>query len=176
MALLRALNIYFHFSLSCLGEGNGNPLQCSCLENPRDGEAWWAAVYGVTESRTWLKRLSSSSSSSRDSLVAQVKNLHAKRETWVRSLGCEDPEEGMATPSSILAWTIPMDRGAWGAAVHRVKKSLSDSFQLKMTECLSTQHAQYILKSELWVLNPVLLFQNWVGYPRFFVFSHTFCN
>ena len=40
----------FHFSLSCIGEGNGNPLQCSCLENPRDGGAWWAAVYGVTES------------------------------------------------------------------------------------------------------------------------------
>ena len=40
----------FHFSLSCTREGNGNPLQCSCLENPRDGEAWWAAVYGVTQS------------------------------------------------------------------------------------------------------------------------------
>ena len=54
--------LHFHFSLSCTGEGNGNPLQCSCLENPRDGEAWWAAVYGVTQSRTRLKRLSSSSS------------------------------------------------------------------------------------------------------------------
>ena len=54
---------HFHFSLSCIGEGNGNPLQCSCLENPRDGGAWWAAVYGVAQSRTWLKRLSSSSSS-----------------------------------------------------------------------------------------------------------------
>ena len=46
-------------SLSCIGEGNGNPLQCSCLENPRDGGAWWAAVYGVAQSRTWLKWLSS---------------------------------------------------------------------------------------------------------------------
>ena len=46
------------------GEGNGNPLQCSCLENPRDGGAWWAAVYGVAQSRTRLKRLNSSSSSS----------------------------------------------------------------------------------------------------------------
>ena len=53
--------LHFHFSLYCIGEGNGNPLQCSCLENPRDGEAWWAAVYGVTQSRTRLKRLSSSS-------------------------------------------------------------------------------------------------------------------
>ena len=55
--------LHFQFSLSCIGEGNGNPLQCSCLENPRDGGAWWAAVYGVAQSRTWLKRLSSSSSS-----------------------------------------------------------------------------------------------------------------
>ena len=51
----------FHFSLSCIGEGNGSPLQCSCLENPRDSGAWWAAVYGVAQSRTRLKRLSSSS-------------------------------------------------------------------------------------------------------------------
>ena len=55
--------LHFHFSLSCIGEGNGNPLQYSCLENPRDGEAWWAAVYGVAQSRTRLKQLSSSSSS-----------------------------------------------------------------------------------------------------------------
>ena len=52
--------LHFHLSFSYIGEGNGNPLQCSCLENPRDGEAWWAAVCGVTESWTWLKRLSSS--------------------------------------------------------------------------------------------------------------------
>ena len=54
--------LHFHFSLSCIGEGNGSPLQCSCLENPRDDGAWWAAVYGVAQSRTRLKRLSSSSS------------------------------------------------------------------------------------------------------------------
>ena len=57
--------LHIHFSLSCIGEGNGNPLQCSCLENPRDGGVWWAAVSGVTQSRTQLKRLSSSSSSSK---------------------------------------------------------------------------------------------------------------
>ena len=57
--------LHFHFSLSCIGEGNGNPLQCSWLENPRDGGAWWASVYGVAQSRTRLKRLSSSSSSNR---------------------------------------------------------------------------------------------------------------
>ena len=57
--------LHFHFSLSCIGEGNGNPLQCSCLENPRDGGAWWAAVFRVAQSRTRLKRFSSSSSSSK---------------------------------------------------------------------------------------------------------------
>ena len=65
----------FHFSLSCIGEGNGNPLQCSRLENPRDGGAWWAAVYEVAQSRTRLKRLSSSNSSS--------------SECWIYSHICE---------------------------------------------------------------------------------------
>ena len=51
--------LHFDFSLSCIGEGNGNPLQCSCLENPRDGGVWWAAIYGVAQSPTWLKQLSS---------------------------------------------------------------------------------------------------------------------
>ena len=54
--------LHFHFSLSCTGEGKGNPLQRSCLESLRDGGAWWAAVYGVAQSRTRLERLSSSSS------------------------------------------------------------------------------------------------------------------
>ena len=55
--------LHIHFSLSCTGERNGNPLQCSCPENPRDGGAWWAAIYGVAQSRTRLKWLSSSSRS-----------------------------------------------------------------------------------------------------------------
>ena len=58
--------LHFQFSLSCIGEGNGNLLQCSCLENPMDRGAWWATVYGVAQSQTRLKRLSSSSSSSRN--------------------------------------------------------------------------------------------------------------
>ena len=82
------------------GEGNGNPLQCSCLENPRDRGAWWAAIYGVAQSRSRLKQLSS--------MTQVVKDLPAVRETWVRFLGWEDlPEEGMATHSSNLAWRIP---------------------------------------------------------------------
>jgi len=62
-----AERFHFYFSLSCIGEGNGNPLQCPCLENPRDGGAWWASVYGVSQTRTRLKWLSSSSSSSMNS-------------------------------------------------------------------------------------------------------------
>ena len=62
--------IHFHFSLSCTGEGNGNPLQSSCLENPRDGGAWWAAVSGVAQSRTRLKRLSMLAS-----IIADVLNI-----------------------------------------------------------------------------------------------------
>ena len=94
--------LHFHFSPSCIGEGNGNPLQCSCLENPRDGGAWWAAVYGAAQSRTRLKRLSSSSSS------RLSWNLPVMQETWVWFLGWKDPlEKEMATHSSILAWRIP---------------------------------------------------------------------
>ena len=64
--------LHFPFSLSCIGEGNGNPLQCSCLENPRDGGAWWAAFYGVAQGWTRLERLSSSSSSSHSHLACRV--------------------------------------------------------------------------------------------------------
>ena len=100
------------------GEGNGNPLQCSCLENPMDRGAWWAAIYGVAQSQTQLKRLSSSRIKKlivnfkktifmyvRASLVAQtIKNLPAMQETGVRSLGWEDLlEKAMAPHSSTLA-------------------------------------------------------------------------
>ena len=76
--------LHFHFSLSYIGEGNGNPLQCSCLENPRDGGACWAAVYGVTQSWTRLKQLSSSSS----------------KHNWI-------PRHKMTPHSSTLACKIP---------------------------------------------------------------------
>ena len=66
--------LHFHFSLSCVGEGNSNTLQCSCLENPRDGGAWWAAIYGIAQNWTWLKRLSSNSSSS--SVLTQEKEAN----------------------------------------------------------------------------------------------------
>ena len=74
--------LHFHFSLSCIGEGNGNPLQCSCLENPRDRGAWRAAVYGVAQSRTRL------------SDFTFTFHFHAL-------------EKEMAPHSSVLAWRIP---------------------------------------------------------------------
>ena len=69
--------LHFHFSLSCIGEGNGNPLQCSCLENPKDRGAWKAAVYGVSQSRTRLKWLSSSSSSNQSKRKLILSNFYA---------------------------------------------------------------------------------------------------
>ena len=69
----------FHFLFLCIGEGNGNPFQCSCLENPRDGRAWWAADYGVAQSWTWLKQLRrrrrSSVKNTVDSLIGIALNL-----------------------------------------------------------------------------------------------------
>ena len=80
--------ISFSLFLSCIGEGNGNPLQCSCLENPRDGGAWWAAVYGVAQSQTQLKWLSSSNSST-------LKRSHAHTYT----LSPPNPEAGHRQPT-----------------------------------------------------------------------------
>ena len=77
-----AERLHFHFSLSCIGEGNGSPLQSSCLENPRDRGAWWAAVHGVAKSRTWLNDFTFTF------------HFHAL-------------EKEMATHSSVLAWRIP---------------------------------------------------------------------
>ena len=74
-------------SLSCIGEGNGNLLQCSCLENPGDGGTWWAAVYGVVQSRTRLKRLSNSSSSLYYVCVYLISlSIHLLMDTWVVSV------------------------------------------------------------------------------------------
>ena len=81
----RTERLHFHFSLSCIGEGNGNPLQCSCLENPRGGGAWWASVYGVAQSRTRLKPLSSSSSSGKES-ACQCRRSRCRFDPWLRKI------------------------------------------------------------------------------------------
>ena len=92
--------LHFRFSLSCTGERNGNPLQYSCLENPRDGRAGWAAVYGVTQSQTRLKRLSSSSSSN-----AGDKGL-------IPGSG-RSPAVGNGNPLQYSCLENSMDRRAW---------------------------------------------------------------
>ena len=99
---LFTFTFHFHFSLSCIGEGNGNPLQCSCLENPRDGEAWWAAVYGVTQSQTWLQWLSNSNSKMRELPVTSV----MWRLCCHLALLCgENPEASRVEP-----WKLPASR------------------------------------------------------------------
>ena len=82
--------LHFHFSLSCIGEGNGNPLQCSFPENPRDRGAWWATIYGVAQSRTRLKRLSSSSSSRTVAHQALLSMEFPRQEYW-SGLPCPPP-------------------------------------------------------------------------------------
>ena len=137
--------LHFHFSLSCIGEGNGNPLRCSCLENPRDGGACWAAIYGVTQSWTRLKRLSSSSSHSfrrrqrqptpallpgkshgRWGLVGCCLWGHTESDTTKRphfhfSLSCIG--EGNGNPLQCSCLENPRDEGAWWAAVSGVAQS-----------------------------------------------------
>ena len=71
--------LHFHSSLSCIGEGNGNPLQCSCLENPRNGESWWAAVYGVTQGRTQLKWLTAAAATT----IREKMNRFGNLTTWM---------------------------------------------------------------------------------------------
>ena len=130
--------LHFHFSFSCIGEGNGNPLQCSCLENPRDGGAWWAAVYGVAQSWTLLKRLSSSSSR-----VLVVKNPSAN--AWeVKDMGLipgwgRSSRGGHGNPLQYSCLEDPMDRGAWRATVHRITQSRTWLSNLACTECTETR-------------------------------------
>ena len=135
--------LHFHFSLSCIREGNGNPLQYSCLENPRDGGAWWAAIYGVAQSRTRLKQLSSSSSSrylfigrtdapilwSLEAKSQLIRKDPAAGKDW-RQEEKETTEDEMVGWHHWLMdiglsklWEMVKDRKVWHAAVHGVAKS-----------------------------------------------------
>ena len=90
----------FHFSLSCIGEGNGNPLQCSCLENPRDVGAWWAAIYGVAQSGTRLKRLGSSSA------LAVVHHCMLIHITLLQHVECLPHLAVLLPGSSVYQWPL----------------------------------------------------------------------
>ena len=131
----------------CIGEGNGNPLQCSCLENPRDGGAWWAAVYGVTQSRTWLKRLSSSVLALKICfLILPIHKLLHKK-LWK-----------LCKSSAIISSCLenPRDGGAWWAAVYGVAQSWT---RLKRLSSSSSSHQKDKFESVLvrWMnLEPVI--------------------
>ena len=141
-------------------------LQCSCLENPRDGGAWWAAVSGVAQSRTRLKWLSSSSSFGGKSLCYQgasliaqlIKNPPATQETWVRSLGWEDPlEKGKAIHSSILAWRIPQ-MSPWGPKESDTTERLQFYFSLSLFTFMhwrrEWQHSSVLAWRISWIEEP----------------------
>ena len=145
--------LHFHFSLSCIGEGNGNPLQCSCLEHPRDRGAWWAAVSGVAQSWTWLKWLSSSSI-----------YLHSFIQPVVLfPFGCEAcgilvPWPGIESRSlAVIAWTTKELPDLWflKAAVHPVLHGVPE---MPLLWAVSFQNRQEI---------PELSFR------RFFLFVNT---
>ena len=122
----------FHFSLSCIGEGNGNPLQCSCLENLRDGGAWWAAVYGVAQSRTRLKQLSSSSSS-----------------TLIYRIFLQDSSR---SPLKYISSTVKMDN-IWGCADLGENESCDGSYVI-MHACMLNCFSRVCLLETLGLLCP----------------------
>ena len=143
--------IPFHFSLSCIGEGTGNPLQCSCLENPRDVGAWWAAIYGVAQSQTQLKWLSSSSSNlvyRASQMSLMVKNLPANAGD-IRDVGSipglgRSPGRGHGNPLQYSCLENPMDREAWQATVLGVTKSQTWLKQLCM-------HTSLYMVQQIWM-------------------------
>ena len=144
--------LHFHFSLSCIGQGNGNPLQYSCLENPRDRGAWWAAVSGVAQSCTRLKWLSSSSSYKRgegDGTPLQYSCLEnraavhgvAKSQTWLSdftfTFHFHALEKEMATHSSVRAWRIP---GTWEPGGLPSRGSQSQTWLKRLTSSSSSSY------------------------------------
>ena len=132
--------LHFHLSLSCIGEGNGNPLQCSCLENPRDGGAWWAAIYGVAQSQTRLKRLSSSSSSHASpwkKSYDQPRQHIKKKRHYFANKGLSSQSYGFSS-SHVWMWELdhkeswaPKNWCFWTVALEKTLESPLDCKEIK---------------------------------------------
>ena len=156
-----------HVSKRCsstsFGEGNGNPLQYSCLENPRDGGAWWAAVYGVTQSRTRLKRLSSSSST----------NLHSEQQC----IKCSPSTYGVIINYKLLTRHVGLLTEFLQLKIYRCKKNISSSSQIQNLTHYGFQQSEILRK---WILTissqphqPLFIFQLSISFFCGILFS--FC-
>ena len=122
--------LHFHFSLWRIGEGNGNPLHCSCLENPRDGGAWWAAIYGVAQSRTRLKRLSSSNHTAVEFLAGVSPHINKEVSGRIRKI------ESRLWTSSISQVSIRLlKKLVVGSNLHVFWKSMSLFLNLLTNFC-----------------------------------------
>ena len=139
------MGFHWLYSLIWEEEGNGNPLQCSCLENPRDGGAWWAAIYGVAQSRTRLKRLSSSSSRHLNGLpggsaVKNPSNCNAGDAGSIPGLG-RSPAEGNGYPLQYYWPPNRMDRGTDRLQCMGLQKSQT---RLKRLSSSSSRHVMLV--------------------------------
>ena len=126
--------LHFHFSLSCIGEGNGNPLQSSCLKNPRDGGAWWAAIYGVAQSQTRLKRLSSSSG--KEPACQCRKCSRSRFNSWIGKIFWRKKWQ----PTTVFLPGESQGWEAWSAAVYGVAQNRT---QLKWCDSSSSSSLYY---------------------------------
>ena len=156
--------LHFHFLLSCIGEGNGNPLQCSCLENPMDGEAWQAAVHGVAQSWTRLKRLSSSSSSTNKCKPSGLLGKYAVLCTVVKVSSQNSlllPDEGAVAQRSLTSASRSQSLKRYSQDLNKI--SLTSKFMLISVFNHATHSIIHNIKNNIellqklkYILNPLI--------------------